>query len=124
MKICILMMRMIASMSVAMKFLRSFLFAACGIFALPGEGFALDASPVPAGKKPNIILFLVDDMGWQDTSVPFWTNERGDPEKTFLNKHYRTPNMEKLAARGMTFTDAYAHPLCTPQFEEGCRGAI
>lgn len=24
-------------------------------------------------KRPNIILFLVDDMGWQDTSVPFWT---------------------------------------------------
>ncbi len=25
--------------------------------------------------KPNIILFLVDDMGWQDTSVPFWTKK-------------------------------------------------
>ena len=24
-------------------------------------------------KQPNIILFLVDDMGWQDTSVPFYT---------------------------------------------------
>ena len=23
-------------------------------------------------QKPNIIIFLVDDMGWQDTSVPFW----------------------------------------------------
>ena len=23
-------------------------------------------------KPPNIILFFVDDMGWQDTSVPFW----------------------------------------------------
>lgn len=53
-------------------------------------------------------------MGWQDTSVPFWTDEKGQPVKTFLNKRYRTPNMEKLAAQGMTFTDAYAHPLCTP----------
>jgi len=25
-------------------------------------------------KRPNIIVFLVDDMGWQDTSVPFWTS--------------------------------------------------
>jgi hypothetical protein len=26
-----------------------------------------------AQQKPNIIVFLVDDMGWQDNSVPFWT---------------------------------------------------
>ena len=37
-------------------------------------------------KRPNIILFLVDDMGWQDTSVPFWK------EKTEFNKLY----IEKL----------------------------
>ena len=28
---------------------------------------------VAQSQKPNIIFFLVDDMGWQDTSVPFWT---------------------------------------------------
>lgn len=27
-------------------------------------------------KRPNIILFMVDDMGWQDTSLPFWTQKR------------------------------------------------
>ncbi|HRX13362.1 MAG TPA: sulfatase, partial [Draconibacterium sp.] len=53
-------------------------------------------------KKPNIIFFLVDDMGWQETSVPFWT------EKTELNKRYKTPAMETLAAKGMKFTQAYA----------------
>lgn len=26
--------------------------------------------------RPNIILFMVDDMGWQDTSLPFWTQKR------------------------------------------------
>ena len=26
-------------------------------------------------KRPNIILFMVDDMGWQDTSLPFWTQK-------------------------------------------------
>lgn len=58
--------------------------------------------------KYNIIVFLVDDMGWQDTSVPFWT------ERTPLNKRYHTPNMERLAKEGMKFTNAYATPVCTP----------
>jgi len=57
---------------------------------------------------PNIIVFLVDDMGWQDTSVPFWK------QVTPFNKRYRTPNMERLAAGGMKFTQAYANCVCTP----------
>lgn len=59
-------------------------------------------------QKPNIIVFLVDDMGWQDTSVPF--GETVTP----YNKLYRTPNMERLAAQGVKFTNAYATPVCTP----------
>lgn len=59
-------------------------------------------------EKPNIIFFLVDDMGWQETSVPFWK------EKTILNERYQTPNMERLAEQGMKFTQAYACPLCSP----------
>ncbi len=59
-------------------------------------------------SRPNIIVFLVDDMGWQDTSVPFWT------EQTPLNKRHHTPNMERLAKAGMKFTSAYATPVCTP----------
>lgn len=58
--------------------------------------------------RPNIIVFLVDDMGWMDTSVPF-----GDGVKE-LNKRYHTPNMERLAKEGMKFTNAYAAPVCTP----------
>jgi len=57
---------------------------------------------------PNVVLFLVDDMGWQDTSVPFHT------EVTPLNRRYHTPNMEKLAAAGMKFTQAYASCVCSP----------
>ena len=33
---------------------------------------ALFAAAAHARQQPNIILFLVDDMGWEDTSVPFW----------------------------------------------------
>ncbi len=65
------------------------------------------STEVPA-PPPNIILFLVDDLGWQDTSVPFWERE------TPFNKRYRTPNMERLASQGMKFTQAYATPVCSP----------
>lgn len=81
-------------------------------FALLGLDAAMAASTDPA--KPNIIFFLVDDMGWQDTSVPFWRDEDGSPKPTFLNKRYRTPNMEKLAEKGVTFTNAYASAICSP----------
>ena len=59
-------------------------------------------------KQYNIIMFLVDDMGWQDTSEPFWT------EETPLNQKYHTPNMERLADEGMKFTQAYACAVCSP----------
>lgn len=59
-------------------------------------------------NRPNIILFMVDDMGWQDTSLPFWK------EKTPLNERYHTPNMERLASQGMMFTQAYACSVSSP----------
>ncbi|MCA9246723.1 MAG: sulfatase-like hydrolase/transferase [Planctomycetales bacterium] len=68
---------------------------------------ATSSSP-PTRQRPNIVFFLVDDMGWQDTSVPFHT------ERTPLNDRYRTPNMERLAREGMKFTQAYACALCSP----------
>ncbi len=59
-------------------------------------------------QSPNIILILTDDQGWQDLSVPFWT------EPTALNARYHTPNIERLASEGMRFTNAYADPVSTP----------
>ena len=58
--------------------------------------------------RPNIILFMVDDMGWQDTSVPFWS------DTTSYNRMYDTPNMERLAKQGMKFTQAYACSISSP----------
>ncbi len=71
-------------------------------------GFLQSSCREIPSSKPNIILFLVDDMGWQDTSVPFWK------EETPVNKNFHTPNMERLAADGMKFTGAYACPVCSP----------
>src|SRR6187402_217749 len=53
------------------------------------------------GQRPNIVLFLVDDMGWKD-STPYGST------------YYETPNMERFAAQAMRFTDAYSLPLCSP----------
>lgn len=66
-----------------------------------------EATPAP-GDRPNIILFLVDDMGWQDTSLPFWT------QRTKYNDIYHTPNMERMAAQGRMFTQAYACSISSP----------
>lgn len=62
----------------------------------------------PRPEKPNIIFFLVDDMGWQDTSVPFWDMV------TEQNKKFQTPNMMRFAATAEKFTSAYANSICTP----------
>jgi arylsulfatase A-like enzyme len=61
-----------------------------------------------AQSNPNIIVFMVDDMGWQDCSV-FFGNKK-NPSNSF----YETPNMERMAAMGMKFTNAYSTPVCTP----------
>jgi arylsulfatase A-like enzyme len=61
----------------------------------------LAARAEPA-RPPNVILILVDDLGWRDL---------GSYGSTF----YDTPNLDRLVARGMRFTNAHtASPLCSP----------
>lgn len=53
--------------------------------------------------KPNILVILVDDLGWADVGANY-------PE-TF----YETPNLDRMAANGLRFSQAYsAHPVCSP----------
>jgi arylsulfatase A-like enzyme len=53
-------------------------------------------------NKPNIILILTDDLGWRDLGC-------------YGSDFYETPNLDRLAAEGLTFTDAYAScPVCSP----------
>ena len=53
-------------------------------------------------KKPNILFFLVDDLGWYDVGY------QG-------SKFYETPYIDSLSSKGMKFKNAYsAHPRCVP----------
>jgi arylsulfatase A len=53
-------------------------------------------------NRPNIILFLIDDLGWKDLGC------QG-------SAYYQTPNIDRLAAEGVRFTDAYAAcAVCSP----------
>ena len=66
-------------------------------------------------ESPNIILVLTDDQGWADTSVKMHP-DREDSRKGI----YRTPNLERMAAQGMIFSQGYAGgPQCAPS-----RGAL
>jgi arylsulfatase A-like enzyme len=79
------------------------------ILAVLSCALSMGADPARAEQPPNIILFLVDDLGQQDVSVPMLD------QPTALNRRYRTPNLERLAARGVRFSNAYsAAPVCTP----------
>jgi len=80
----------------------------CGLGLL--RWTALAAAPPP----PNVVLMLVDDMGVMDTSLPFLTDATGQPQRYPLNDFYRTPNMERLAARGIRFNNFHAMSVCSP----------
>lgn len=56
-----------------------------------------------AESRPNVVFILADDFGWADTTLYGHTDL------------YRTPNLERLARRGMVFNRAYSDsPLCSP----------
>ena len=71
-----------------------------------GLGAAALAAPSalarPARRRPNVLFILADDLGWMDTAL-------------YGSRYYETPHIDRLATRGMRFTDAYAaSPLCSP----------
>jgi arylsulfatase A-like enzyme len=74
----------------------------------------IEAGSTDRGKQPNIVVFLVDDMGVMDTSVPFLADNRGKPKRYPLNDRYRTPNMMRLAGQGIRFEYFYANSVCSP----------
>lgn len=81
--------------SIGLPFIRSVLLAAIAVQSVAQAV----AHPV---LKPNIVVFLTDDQSQLDSTV-------------YGGRSLRTPNMQRLAAAGMTFDSAYvASPSCSP----------
>jgi len=60
------------------------------------------SSKKSTASRPNVILILMDDMGWVDLGC-------------YGSTYYETPNIDRLASEGVLFTDAYAAcPVCSP----------
>ena len=79
---------------------RSFLTGS--ISALSVAALESGAGAAAAGRRPNIIFILADDLGYGDTA-------------TYGQKRVRTPNIDALAKEGMKFTQGYAGaPVCGP----------
>src|SRR6476646_9946114 len=55
-----------------------------------------------AAERPNVVIILMDDLGRNDLGC-------------YGSTYHRTPNIDRLAASGLRFTDAYAAcPVCSP----------
>src|SRR6185436_7677856 len=75
--------------------------ALAAIVAGAGAGLAVAQTSKPAGKKPNILVIFGDDIGtW---NVGAYTH----------GMMGKTPNIDRIAAEGMLFTDHYGQPSCT-----------
>jgi arylsulfatase A-like enzyme len=61
----------------------------------------IGATPASAQTRPNVVLVVMDDVGYGDYGA------YGAPD-------IRTPNVDRLAREGVKFTDFYAAPSCTP----------
>jgi uncharacterized sulfatase len=81
------------------SYIRFFSALATVLFFQVSNIFAAESAPT---RRPNIVMILIDDMGWGDFSC-------------FGNKQAKTPNIDRLAAEGLRFEQFYtASPICSP----------
>ena len=87
-------------LSLTCPFLIAVLLSSPPIFSNPAA--AVETAIAADGTPPNIILVLVDDMGWMDLGC------QG-------SDYFKTPNIDRLATEGMRFTNGYAAcAVCSP----------
>ncbi|MEU6486846.1 sulfatase-like hydrolase/transferase [Streptomyces sp. NPDC046887] len=76
--------------------------AALGLTALPDPSAATAATPASAVRPPNVVLVLADDLGYGELGA-------------YGQKLIATPRLDRLAAEGLRFTDAYSTAaVCAP----------
>jgi len=73
---------------------------AAGALAASGAGCAIFGKTKPAAKKPNIVIMVADDLGWNDVGY------HGGP--------YKTPHIDRLARKGVELDRFYVCPVCSP----------
>lgn len=72
------------------------------LFSLPTALTPQNLEPVHAARRPNIIFIQADDLGYGDLSV-------------YGQRHFRTPNLDRMAAEGVRFTSYYSgSTVCAP----------
>jgi arylsulfatase len=76
-------------------------FSAVGLTS-PAHAQQPATAPATAGQRPNIVVVMGDDIGWFNIGAYHQGIMSG-----------KTPNLDKLAAEGMRFTDYYAEASCT-----------
>jgi arylsulfatase A len=66
--------------------------------------------------KPNVIVIMADDMGWECVSAyrDLITKYNYPKVNSGEKDHYSTPHIDKLATNGMRFDHGYSQPICTP----------
>lgn len=84
-------------MNHSLRLLFSLLIALSGLVA----PFFLGSVARGADSRPNIILIMADDVGYECFGC-------------YGSRQYQTPNIDRMARRGMRFTHCYSQPLCTP----------
>jgi arylsulfatase A len=68
---------------------------------MAGEFSTLLGAQKQGGSRPNIVLIMADDLGYECIEANGGTS-------------YKTPHLNRLPAEGMRFEHCYAQPLCTP----------
>ena len=89
-----------------MMFIKTFIGVVIGaiffLFGCKDESIVDEGKLEITGSKPNIILFFADDMGWGDAGC-------------YGQQKIKTPHLDRMAANGLRFTDAYTvAPVCAP----------
>jgi len=90
-----------------------FAIAYCLLFPVIASSLIIQCGRSHAQEPTNVVLFVVDDLGWVDNDLFYseaFANQRGDTDA-----FYETPNLKAMSVGGTTFTQAYSpSPVCSP----------